>query len=254
MSKTLKVTISGSFKASDGDIESFDKVTGIIPALEEEKANQMVIRRYAIIWIGQARKNGPDGKPTEEPKYKRVQKVRQVFIDSIEENDEAPKAELSYVGKDILDMNFEEIQDLAAANDLSGVPLYKTCSLQHARRVAWSEYAIKVLGLEEYLDPKARKPQNIYDHRTMGFNPKHHEPIVADGRIRRSGEHVADIEETIDRENMAMQGKAKATVVDTTKSRLSLDQLKAIADGKGISYHKSIGYEQLYKKIYSAAA
>ena len=37
-SKTLKVVISGSFKATDGEIESFDKVQGIIPRLSTEPA------------------------------------------------------------------------------------------------------------------------------------------------------------------------------------------------------------------------
>lgn len=245
MVNTLKVTISGSFRAGDKDIESYEGVKGIIPALDEDKANQMIIKRYARIWIGQATKtvNG-----AEEPKYKRVQKVREVFIDSIEENDENPDAVLSYIGKNIMEMNFEELQDLASAKDLSAVPLYKTGSLTHARRVAFSEYAIKVLGYDE-TEPKTKV--KVYDFRATGFNPAKFPSIHADGEIRRSGEHVADIEETIDRERLALQGKAPAVVPDTSKSRLNLDQLKAIADGKNIKYHASIGYDALYKKIYA---
>jgi hypothetical protein len=239
MSKTLKVTCSGSFKASDGDIESFDNIVGIIPALDEDKALQMVVRRYAIIWIGRAKKtvNG-----AEEPKYKRVMKVRQVFIDSIEENDDAPNAVLSYVGKDIMEMNFEELQDFAAANDLSGVPLYKTCSLQHARRVAWSEAARKIHGM---VGPE-------YMWTNQAFKPAQHEPITADAIVRRAGGHVADIEETIDRANLELQGKGKFTANDpqANDSKLSLDQLKAIADDKKVKYHPTIGYKQLYDKIY----
>ena len=241
MSKTLKVTCSGSFKASDGDIESFDNVIGFIPAIDEDKATQMVIRRYAMIWIAQARKMD-NGKPTDEAKYKRVTKVRQVFIDSIEENDENPDAVLSYVGKNVMDMNFEELQDFAAANDLSAIPLYKSASLQHARRVAWSEAARKILG---WVGPE-------FMWTDQHFKPNQHEPIIADAQIRRTGGHVADIEETIDREALAVSGKAKATVSDPTQSRLSLDQLRAIADEKKVQYHKSIGYEQLYQKIYGA--
>lgn len=246
-SPTLKVTISGSFKASDGEIESFDRVTGIIPRIDTEchgeekisKADQMVIKRYAQIWIGQARK-----KDTDEAKYKRVQKVRQVFIDSIDDNDEQPDAVLSYVGKDIMEMNAEELQDFAAANDLSAVPMYRSGSLIHARRVAWSEYARKVLD--------AVGPEFMWTNEA--FRPNAHEPIIADAQIRRFGGHVATIEETIDRENMAMQGKAKANVTDPSRSLLTLEQLRAIADEKKISYHRSIGYEQLYKKVYGQAA
>jgi hypothetical protein len=200
----------------------------------------MIIKRYAVIWISRMRKKGADGKDTEEYKYKRVQKIRQVFIDSIEENEESPKAVLSYVGKNIMEMNFEELQDLAAAKDLSAIPLYKVNSLAHARRVAWSEYARKVL--------KSVGNEYVWTHST--FNPNSHEPIIVDGSIRTSDEHVATIEETLDRENLSMQGKARNAVTDTAQTRLTLAQLKTIADGKNIGYHNSIGFDQLYKKIY----
>ena len=254
-SKTLKVVISGSFKATDGEIESYDKVTAIIPRLSTEpaegerlsKAEQMIIKRYAPIWIARTQKKGPDGKELDENKYKRVQKVRQVFIDSIDDNDDQPDAVLSYVGKNIMEMNFEELQDLAAAKDLSAVPLYKVNSLQHARRVAWSEYAVKVLGLagEEY------------QWKNSTFNPSKHEPITADGTIRLHGEKAMSIEAGIDMELLkAKQGKDKpsANVTDPSRSRLTLDQLRAIADDKKISYNKAIGFDALYKKIYGAAA
>ena len=241
-SPTLKVIISGSFKASDGEIESFDNVQGIIPRLSTDilpgdtisKADQMIITRYAPIWIGRERKaNDKDA-----PKYKRVQKVRQVFIDSIDDNDD--DGVLDYVGMDVMKMNFEQLQDFAAANDLSAIPRYKVNSLAHARRVAWSEAARKIYGAEG--------PEFMWTN--QAFNPSKHEPIIADGEVRMSGAKGANIEETIDREALALQGKAKANVSDPTQSRLSLDQLKAIADEKKITYSKTIGYEQLYSKIY----
>lgn len=237
---TLKVTISGSYKSSSKEIIDFERVTGIIPYLDEDKANQMIIRRYAVIWIKQAKKLNPDGTETDEPRYQHIQKMRQVFIDSMDENDEEPNAVLSYVGKNIMEMNFEELQDLAAAKDLSAVPLYRTGSLVHARRVAWSEYVKKVL--------KAVGPE--FDYSNQAFNPSKHEPVFADGEVRRATEHVADIEETIDRENLALQGKAKANVTDASQSHLTLPQLKALADSKKIGYHASIGYDALYKKLY----
>lgn len=234
--KTLKVTCSGSYKASDGDIESFDNVVGIIPAVDEDKANQMVIRRYAAIWIGRERKK-VNGVITEDAKYKRVTKVRNVTIDSIEDNDDS----LDYIGMNVLDMNFEQLQDFAAANDLSAIPLYKASSLHHARRVAWSEAARKING---WVGPE-------FMWTNQDFKPAQHEPIIADGQIRRAGGHVADIEETIDRANLELQGKGKFTVNDPSDSKLTLQQLKAIADDKKVPYHASIGYAQLYNKIYA---
>lgn len=263
-SKTLKVTISGSYVSANRDIESFENVIGIIPRLDEDKAQQMVIRRYAKIWVQQAKK--PDG----EKVHKAVQRVRQVFIDSIDDTqmplfdkdgkpvpgeftDEPDTRNLGYVGKNVMEMNFEDLQDFAAANDLAGVPLYKTGGLTHARRVAFSEYAIKVLELEEYLPTDKDEKQNLYDYRVMGFNPNRFEPIIADDKIRRQGGGVANIEETIDREALSLQGKAKAPTQDARKgSKLTMEQLKAIATQRNINFHKGVSYDALYAKIYGA--
>ena len=148
-------------------------------------------------------------------------------------------------------MNLEELQDLAAANDLNQVPLYKVNSLQHARRVAWSEYAVKVLGLEEWLDPNAARKQNIYDFRSTGFNPNKHQAIIADGHIRMGGKKREDIEKVI---QSVVEKELKAGEGQAERSRLTLEQLKSIADTKGVEYHKTIGYEQLYSKVYGKAA
>lgn len=221
---------------------------GIIPALNTEpegknkisKAAQMVIRRYAMIWVDKAKKKGPDGKPTDERKYKPIQRIRRVFIDSIEDNEEAPDDVLSYVGKDVMKMNAIELQDFAAANDLSAVPLYKVSDDISTRRVAWSEYARKVLG--------AVGPEFIWTNEE--FNPNNHEPIIADGKIREYAVKGAPIEETIDREALEKDVKKRANVTDHSQTKLTLAQLKAIADEKKISYNPRIGFEQLYKKIY----
>ncbi len=245
-SKTVKVTISGSYFASNRDIESFEAVTGLMPRLDEDKIVQMAIKRYAPIWVRQA-KNKAD-----EPKYKALQRVRQVFVDSIEDNEEQPNAVLSYVGKNVMEMNFEELQDFASANDLSGVPLYKTGSLTHARRVAFSEYAIKVLKLEEYTPEDKQEKQNLYDYRVTGFNPARFEPIIADEEIRRSG-RVLSIEESIDRDfNTATRKKDEPVAKGT--GRLTMEQLKSIAQQRNVPFNKGISYDALYKKVYGVAA
>lgn len=250
MSKTLKVTLSGSYKTANKMIESFDAVSGLMPAVDEDKATQMAIRRYARIWISQAKDKD------NEPKYKYIANVRQVFVDSIEDNEEAPKAVLSYVGKDIMEMNFEELQDLATANDLSGIPLYKVGSLVTARRIAFSEYAVNVLELEEYLPTDKKEKFNLYDYRSPGFNPKKFEPIVADDQIRRFDLHRATPEEGIEIENKPVRRKGGKDVEDSTPSgsRITLKQLQGIADSKGVQYNKGISFENLHKKVYGKAA
>lgn len=259
MSKTLRATISGSYVANDKEIESFDRVVGVIPALDTEhhdgerlsKAEQMLIKRYARAWIDKARKKAPDGTLLDEAKYKRVKRVREVQVDSIDTNDDAPNDVLPYVGKDIMDMDWEDIQDFAAANDLSAVPLYRVGSLFHQKKVAWSEAARKILGL-------IGKEFHWTD---QNFNPSQYEPIIADDVVRRSGGHVAKIEETIDREALALRQLKKedmdairkvsgdATAAD---SQMTLAQLKSVADDKKVKYHPTIGYKQLYEKIYGA--
>lgn len=239
--KVLKATISGSFVASDKETESFDGVTGYLPALDSDKAQQMITRRYAKIWIGQCKKkNG-------EPQYKRVARVREVFIDNIVDE---PDKQLSYVGKDIMDMGFEEIQDLAAAKDLAGIPLYKTGSLAIARRVAVSQYLIFVLGMNE----KEKNGQYIHGWQAAGFNPNNYEPIIVDAEIRRSSDRPAGLEESIDREMFLEEIKQKTGSVPGAESRLTIEQLKAIAQSKKVDFNDKISFKELYKKVYGKAA
>lgn len=251
MSNTIKVTLSGSYRSANRQIESFEGVSGLMPNLAEDKATQMAIRRYARIWIQQEKDK--DGNP----KYKHVSNIRQVFVDSIEDNEDKPNAKLSYVGKDIMEMNFEELQDLAAANDLSGIPLYKTGSLITARRIAFSEYAIKVLELEEYAPADKKEKHNLYDYRSPGFNPMKFEAIVADDKIRRHDTHRADIEEGIGAEDKPVRrkgGKAVDSKDAPPPSRMTFTQLKEIAEQRNVPFNKGISYDNLYIKVYGNAA
>lgn len=242
MTRALEVTISGSYKASDQEIESYDNVTGYIPLLDEDKANQMVIKRYAKMWIGQQKK--VDG----EAKYKRVSRIREVFVDSIDEVELDKGAEFTYVGKDILTLNAEEIQDLAAAKDLAGIPLYKTGSVSHQRKVAYAEYAGKILGVTE-IDPKTKKEVPLR-WTTQGFNPAKLPPIIVTSEVQRDQTHVATLEESIDIAQLIINRQAPATQT----SAMTLEQLKAIADHKKIPYNVNIGYKTLYDKIYGPSA
>lgn len=247
MPKILKVTISGSFVASDKEIESFNDVVGYMPPLSTEvpqngidvisKAEQMINRRYARMWISDAQKE--DGIPL----YRRVSRVREVFIDSIED-DVCGDDELTYVGKDIMAMSFEELQDLAAAKDLSAIPYSKSGSLAQARRVAFSEYAIHVLGYDK----------KKYDWRQQGFNPARFQTIVADAAIRLHGHVAQDVEESIDRDMMREEINRASSTKATADSPLSLEQLKAIAKAKGIEYNERIGFDALYKRVYKDQA
>lgn len=270
-SKTLRVTVSGSYKGPNKNTESFDELSGVIPRMDDDKVQQMVITRYALIWVQKAKKN--DGAGNQVPRFSGFQKLRQRFIDSVDDTylpefdkdgkptgkvtNEPDMRDLSYVDKDIMQMNMEELQDLAAANDLSGVPLYRATSLTAMRRMAFSEYAIKVLGLfEEGTDRESLKKgapsTNKYDHKTMGFNPHNFEPIIADDQIRRQ-RAATDMEESIEdslaNENELLQ--RPKTDAGTPQSALTLKKLQAIADSKNISYNKNTSFKELHRKIFS---
>lgn len=241
--RALQLKISGSYVATDKEIESYDGVVGLIPFLDEDKAAQMARKRYAVMWIQREMKK--DG---ETQKYKRVQRIRECFIDDIVEVE--LEEEFSFVGKNILSLTFEELQDLGAAKDLIGIPLFKKGSLAHQRKVAYAEYAGRVLGVKE-IDPRTKK-EVFLRWSTDGFNPSKLPPIECDGETRRMSDEELpdDIEAGIDIEQLILNKQAKAAEVGS--SRLDLEQLKKIADSKTppIPYHKTITRDQLYSKIY----
>jgi hypothetical protein len=129
--KALRVTISGSYRTADKDIIDYN-VSGVIPFIGNEDILIMHIRRrYAAMWIAASNK------------YKdRVLSIRECYIDKIE----LIEAEFSFVGKDIIEMTQEELQDLASVKDLRSIPLYKKTSTRQMQNVAYASYAKSVLG------------------------------------------------------------------------------------------------------------
>ena len=94
--KALKATVSGSYKTAQGDIIDFEDVEGVVPFVDEAHAFMHIKSRYAATWIKAAvtdtdKKVYPD----------RIEKVRQVFLDSLEETTH----DFSYIGKDIKKMD-----------------------------------------------------------------------------------------------------------------------------------------------------
>lgn len=195
----IKATISGSFIDGAKDIASYDNIVGFIPKLDADKAQQMIIRRYAKIWVTNAKNE--DGTT----KYGRIQRIREVYVDSLEVV-EVDESQFSYIGKNILELNAEELQDLAAAKDLAGIPLYKTGSLTIQRRIAYAEYADKLLGVQvddprDAQKPAAQRRKVPINWRHEGFNPTKLKEIIVDGSIERSQIHVMSLDESLEYEN-----------------------------------------------------
>jgi hypothetical protein len=138
--KAYKVKISGSYRTSEKDVIDFSDIEGVVPFNEKDVVLMCVRRRYAPMWI------------TLSSKYsKRVASIRECYIDSMEEIE----SDFSFVGKNILDMNDEELQDLATVKDLREIPLYRKASISFARIIAYGTYSINVIG--DYVDYKSQE-------------------------------------------------------------------------------------------------
>lgn len=243
--KMLKVTISGSYRNSKKEIVDFENVSGLIPLVDDEHAAMHVRSRYAATWVRAA--TNPDG----EKKYpERIDAMRQVFIDTIEEVDGVP----SYIGKSIKAMSFEELQDLATAKDLRRIQLPKEQSgvdLRTMRATAYMDYASKVLGMDDSLrlDPKNPLPvEKRINPDTEGYNFAKLPDIIVDAATR------VDTAKKMTNEDIINLEASTTDLSSKPGSNLTLQDLRNIATEKNIPFHPTIGFDALYARIYGGGA
>lgn len=226
MVKALQVTISGSYRTATKEVVDFDDLTGIVPYVDEDVAIMHVRRRYAIMWI-----TGLKDEAGDKVYPKRVDSMRQVFIDDIKEVD---VEQFSYVGKDIKELSFPELQDLATAKDLRLIPLPKETSgisLREMRVRAYADYSEKVKGAP-------------IDYKSNEFNYAKLPSMIVDGDVR------VDMSEKISNEEI-ISSEQKSPSTDDPRSRFTLDELKQLAQQKGIRGYQNMKFETLYKKLYT---
>lgn len=221
MAKLLEMTISGSYQDSKRETCDFEGVKVVLPATAENIAEMHMQSRYALRAI----------RADKRFEGKSISRVRQCFTDDIKETE----GKLSFVGKDIKEMSEEELQDLATAKDLRGIPLPKSqsgMSLREMRTVAYAEYSEKVLGT----DP--------VKWRDEGFNFAKLPPLVVDGvqRQEKAGK--------VSNEDIIAAEQRSTSTADDPRTRFTLPELKKLADEKQIPYHPSIGFDTLYQKLY----
>ena len=223
----LELTISGSYRTADKDIVDFENVKCLIPACDESIGAMHAQSRYAYGAI-KAKMNG------QKPAYpKRIEDIRQVFVDDIKEA-EGP---VSFVGKDIKELSFDELQDLATRKDLRTIPLPKELSgmdLREARIRAYVAYHDKVLK---------GKPIKWGEE---GFNFSKLPSIIMDYSLRSEGSKKISNEEIIEQEQAS---KSTDAANETT---MELDDLLALAQEKGINTAGKTA-NQIYKELYIAA-
>jgi len=126
--KLLKLLVSGSFKtepASDKNRMPFSGIEIIAPFVKEEYYVTVAQRLFPIA----LRKNKEFSKINYEGLIK-------IFVDSVKEID----GELSFVNKDIKEMSWEELQDMACYFGLREIPLYQSGELRTAREKAYEIY------------------------------------------------------------------------------------------------------------------
>lgn len=250
--QALKVTISGSYNTSTRDVIDFDNISGIVPFVSDAKVKQYVRKRYAYEWVRTARtKDGkvlPYGSKEGDLLFKeRISQMRQTFIDDI-----VPiEHDFTYIDKNIKEMSYEELTDLATANDLLAVPLPKGLSgvdLREMRICAYIEYSGKVAGRpinrqappQEYADETEDREGN----QRLTFSFAKLPPLIAGG-----GVHVNHGAGRTNDEVIAQEMKP-TSLTGGGEGKPTFEELKAMAASQGITLHHRNTYESLYQKIY----
>lgn len=102
------------------------------------------------------------------------------WVDDVEKDDTEP----SFVGKNLKMLDWNEIQEVAIAYDLTKVPLYRTCSLREAREAVYKEYCTIV---------KDRKLEADFNYAMAPDVTLGEKRVVA--KKKSKTEAVADVEE-----------------------------------------------------------
>ncbi len=124
----LKVKISGYYKSGKEDVDFNAEVS--MPECANNKVLSNVQNRVIHRFFKDADKPfGIAGK---------------CWVDDVKKDDREP----TFAGKNIKELNWDEIQELAIAYDLNKIPLYRSCSLREARVSAYKEYSTIVKGRE----------------------------------------------------------------------------------------------------------
>lgn len=146
---------SGSYSSSTGsvnDVVDFEGLKGVMPSCDEEWINSHVQNRYLPILLKDSKKY-----------VKRFDMMRKCYLDDYKIDDEEP----DIIGKDILKMDWKELQDLAVYKHLLEIPLFQATSLRQARQTAYLAYNEKILGKVI----NRRKDEKVYDRQKIPLDP-----------------------------------------------------------------------------------
>ncbi len=236
----LEFTVSGCYYDSKKETVDYENIKIKIPACDEENGvGSMHVRgRYVTKALKAVLdKNGDQKYP------KRVEKMRQVFID-----DCVPaKGWLSFVGKNIKELSVDEMQDLATSKDLRFVPLPNSGLSKRDMLIrTYVAYCNKVLG-----EMKRYKGQTI-KHQEEDFNFAKLAPIFLDSSTRTEDSLKITNEEMIEQELTAPPVAYGER--DKPEDRFTLQELKTIADSKNVMYAPDAEFKELYNILFTKPA
>jgi len=218
----LRITASGAYYSGAGkrgkDIVDFENVVGLIPVIDRERVQQAVMWRMIQIWISK------DKRYYGEENIKRFDLLRVCYIDKIEEVDGKP----AIIGKNVKDLDWEGLQDLAVWKNLRKIPNYKTTDLRTARETAYLEYS-RLLGRK--IDPDRKG----YDYGALPELIIEDDDRVAAPPVTKSNEEVIAEEQ----ENRSAEEEKTFTLVE----------LRKIAKAKGIKLPSKATLDEAYRIV-----
>ncbi len=235
--KLKKVSISGRYKS--GEKTKDFQVSGLVPAVNDDKVRQHVQARYAPMWISDGGKNS------------RPDTICPCYIDEIE-TVEAKK--LTLIGKNIKEMSFEELQDLATLFDLMGIPLYKEDSLSETRRKAILEWSVMIDGAnrEEAKIVKegmlSDMPDIIVKVEGSEDEPEVPAPVEPAPVVVEKTAPVAPTP-IVAPEPIAADPTNKADPTQITEEGLTIEDMREIATKNDIKFNAAIGFDKLYDRL-----
>lgn len=212
----LKVTVSGDYRTSGksgSDIVDFEGVVVIMPECHEDFIMPNVQNRLLQIAIK------GDKRYTQ-----RFEMFRTVYIDKVEKIAGQP----SVVGKNIKELSWEELQELACYKNLRIIPAYRATDLRYAREAAYIEYSKHILGKE--IDKEAK-----------GYNFVELPDLFVDGSDKKAASPKQKTNEDALNDEQDNKGSEDKT--------FTLEELKKIAKEKGIKLPANVSYDKAFKLV-----
>lgn len=213
--KAWKITLSGTYVDGAKQTQDYQDLVGVIPLVPEDQIQFWAGNRCVQMWVIADKETYPQ----------RFGRVREVFVDNVEEVNVDAK-EFGFVGKNIKDMTYEDLQMLAICKGIPTIPHFKTGSLRTQREVAYKEYHKEVLK-DEVLDDfnYGKAPDLVVGDANVRIFKRH--------QVRNDLSHLAPTE---------------------LDEGMSLDDLKKIADSMGLKYKSNASKKTLMQMITGKAA